>query len=279
MGEHNEREKPKIYESIAPETRFVFIATSILENIGQDLPESNGAIKIARWPKNQNEHHFKLQASMGTGMLGEPKILFLLDHFAPDRPANVPKNRYQVYSSANGISSIKILDGKNVEKQMNNAERKEAIKFILSALTEVSPEEAAKFLQETFDHHFESLVGVYALSDMAIKSPPVPLDDDLLQDIYVEYDQKLEKIKQNELSKAKKRKSSVVDRSIKLPQPDYYEAVAEACEEGRKGPTNKNSYSAIDVYVAMVRAAKAMNRKWRNTITPETGTYPAPPEA
>ena len=270
MGEHNEREKPKIYESIAPETRFVFIATTVLENIGQNLHEGDESMKIARWSNDQTGDHYKLMASLGTGMLGEPKILFILDHFTPDQPSNVPKSRYQAFSSAGGITPIKISDGKNVEKQLNTQERNEEIHLILSALTDASPEDASKILREAFSHRFESLAGVYALSDLALQIPQPQIDTQLLEEAYTNHEKNIEEIKQNELSKAKKRKRSIVDRSQKIPQPEYYDAVAEAAHEGRRGPTNRNTYEPVDVQKAMTRVVREMNGKWRNVITPET---------
>lgn len=274
MGEHNERKEPKMYETIAPETRFVYIATTILEDIGQDPPENGGSVKVARWMNDQDGDHFKLQVSMGAGMFGEPKILFVLDHFSQELPANVPKNRYQLYSSIGGITPIKITDGKNVEKQYTTTQKKDAIRFLLQALTKFAPEDADKILNDAFSHRFESLSAVYALSDIALHSPASQLDSDLLQDIYVDYDMRYEKIKYSEITKAKKRKRSVVDKTIELSQPHYFEAVKEACDTSRKGPTTKNSYAAVDVYTAMVRVAREMNGKWRNTLTPESGTYP-----
>lgn len=278
MGEHGNHEKSRIYESIAPEIRFVAMATSILENIGQMPPENGGTLKIARWPKDQHGDHYKLQASAGMGMWGTPIILITLDHYAPGLPANVPKNRYNVQSGFDGISPITITDSKNIEKQLEKDAKQEAVRFILGALTEMAPEVATKYLHDAFEHRFASLVGNYVLSDFALEWPTRDMSEKMQNDAYAQHEKHIDEVMEEELKQAKERKENVVDPSIALSQPAYFEIVQEAATEGRRGPTNMNTYLPIDVHVAMKRVVREMNGKWRNAITPETGQYPTLPE-
>lgn len=279
MGEQDNREKPQVYESLIPATRFVAIATNILESTGETPPESNGTLKIVRWPKDQRGNHYRLQASAETGMWGEPMVAFTLDHFAPDLPANVPKNRYHVRSGPQGIGSIRITDNKNIEKQFDKAAKQEAIRFILGALTDASPEYAAKFLQDAFEHRFASLAGSYVLSDYALEWPTPPMDNLAQYQAYEKYEKQIDTIKKGELKRAKKQRKSIVDPNVNLPQPAYYEAVEEAVAGSRQGPTNMNTYKPVDIQAAMSRIVLEMNGQWRHAIRPETGNYTMPPDA
>ncbi|USN96151.1 MAG: hypothetical protein H6797_03670 [Candidatus Nomurabacteria bacterium] len=267
MSEYNKRVEPNIYETIAPEMRFINIATIILEKIGESPPESGGSVKFARWPNSLTGDHYKLQAAAQIGMWGESRILFMLDHFSPELPSNVPKNRYYAHTDGESMGSIKITDGKNKEKVLNDTERREAIRFILNALTDAAPEDAAKILKNTFENRFEGLAGDYVLSELALQKPTPQIDEALINTAYTNHENHIDEVKKDELKKAKKRKRSVLDSHTKLPQPAYYESVEEAAAESRRGPTNKNAYAPVDVLAATKRAVQEMKGKWQHTIS------------
>ena len=199
MSEYNKRTQPEVYESIAPEIRFVSIASAILEKIGESPPESDGSVSFARWPDSVTRDHYKLQAAAGVDALGETRVLFMLDHFSPDLPANVPKNRYYAHTNGGNISVLKITDGKNIEKQLDKTEKSEAIRFILNVLTNAAPENAATILRNIFEKRFETIAGSYVLSELAQRNPTPKINEMLIQAAYTNHEKHNDEVKKDEI--------------------------------------------------------------------------------
>jgi hypothetical protein len=264
MGEYNEQTKrPNLYEQFAPELRFAMIAKSILEKTSKSSDnEDVQAPVVAVWPQKPDGYHYKLQAKAVYEMGPIPTYYFSLEHHLTGLPADKPMTKYVVSVSANGIiSKISIFNSQGVSKKLSPEGRVEATLELLSILTDAAPVEAKEILADAFHRRYESAVGAYVLSNLAIAGQEGDINE-LNATVQAEaFEERVIAIQDKVLRQSQKKDSPAKQSFIE-------EAVMT-----RRGPTNMNEYRTIDVPTIAKRIAKEVliqnGRKWKHTVTPE----------
>ena len=257
MSEYNEPSaNPNLYERLAPEYRFVRIAGAILERIGEQSPNAPQT-KLATWQDSEKRVQFKLQAKPERTPWGTKQTVYCLEHFIDELPNIRPIEKYTASTSGKTITKIGVFDAKNKPKHIAPDDHQNAIRQLLIILHDIAPQDSDKLLDEIFTTRYESLIGAYVLSDLAVGEGAEELTDFAVWQAVEDYTESIDTIKE-----------IVLEDSKRFDSPAKQETIEEAVTT-RRTRTNKNEYEPVNVQSATERVAKEIGKKWKYTILPE----------
>lgn len=257
MGEYNEQTKrPNLYEHIAPEIRFAYIANAILERSGVEA-ENSGQVKSVSWPKNPDTYHYVLKVKTVINAQQISTNIYSLEHYIHSINNRIA-TRYAVAINAVKTSEITIYDSNNRSKKLDPTARREHISELLSILGNYAPEESRLVLNSVFDHHFQTAIGRYVLSDLAVKDAPEQVVSEFAAWVATEdFTESVESIEKAVLVESKANNDPVKHSFI------------EDAVETRHRPTSKDRFLPVDIEKEATRVAKEIGARWNYIVTPE----------
>lgn len=248
----------RLYEWLDTEIRFASLADIILDRQGKEVATSHSSAapkKVAYWTTPNEVFRYRLEKK-DLGELGGRH--YLLEQFEAKRKnSDSATARFFVEIWKDGVTPIEKLDSKDTPLCLDPLERKTAIKYAMSILTEAAKEDAQKIFNKSIAQRFPLIAASYILSDLAIQNPG---NEPTINRTAITM-QSMDFLKQmvdmeSYIAELSTDEEGVIDL-------DYFAHLASPPD------TNQlNEFKAIDLRPALEQVANEVGSSWHNTITP-----------
>ncbi len=257
MGERGDRiNEPEVYENISANTRFKKLVEFVI-NKSYKQPEAKGESRVATWSDGSPNGLYQVEKLIGTDPFTYENItLYTLGHIENPAVDDKPPIRYAVSEDSNGhLSMLKILNQQFHEKMLYRKTELDAARRALVILHYTDPQLSEVLLIEAMDERFQSIVGDYVLSDLALNGCEETIDGPAAWTACSEFAEYITVIEKEEVQRAED----------KHPQSPYMETVKNAAETK---PTDMPGYMNVEFLTHAELSARAIRKLWKNAIDP-----------